>query len=68
MIRYADVKTGKEIAPRVTTEIKYQRDLKAWQSNETTIFEGLSNKDVDQYDVSWSQNAGPLIRVSPGDS
>ena len=35
-------------------------------TNEVTVFDGRSNKDMDQYDVSWSQNEGPLIKVAPG--
>ena len=35
-------------------------------TNEVTVFDGRSNKDMDQYDVSWSQNEGPMIQVAPG--
>lgn len=35
------------------------------QTDETDVFDGVSNKNIDQYNVSWSQNEGPLLQVAP---
>ncbi len=35
-------------------------------SEETNVFDGTSTKGIDDYDVSWSQDSGPIIQVAPG--
>ena len=36
------------------------------ESEETNVFDGTSTKGIDDYDVSWSQDSGPIIQVAPG--
>lgn len=36
------------------------------KSEETNVFDSTSTKGIDDYDVSWSQDSGPIIQVSPG--
>jgi len=35
-------------------------------SEETNVFDGTSTKGIDDYDVSWSQDSGPIIQAAPG--
>lgn len=35
-------------------------------SEETNVFDGTSTKGIDDYNVSWSQDSGPIIQVAPG--
>lgn len=36
------------------------------KSEETNVFDGTSTKGIDDYNVSWSQDSGPIIQVAPG--
>ena len=43
-----------------------QSDQWITNSEETNVFDGTSTKRVDDYDVSWSQDSGPIIQAAPG--
>lgn len=43
-----------------------QSDQWITNSEETNVFDGTSTKGIDDYNVSWSQDSGPIIQAAPG--
>lgn len=43
-----------------------QSDQWITESEETNVFDGTSTKGIDDYNVSWSQDSGPIIQAAPG--
>lgn len=43
-----------------------QPDQWITNSEETNVFDGISTKKIDDYNVSWSQDTGPIIQAAPG--